>query len=590
LANTVVLDLKRTLSVGIAIVIRSLERWTATVLRERDLLLRSDGRVHFVRLTTRLQLVMVLVAVSVLLWVGGTSYTAWDQRNAIRSGLDELREIKATYRDLLGEASAYNTNISTISKRLAVQQGNLDQLVSKLDQTGGAASLALPEDGLDENLRRLGVGVSEMSAMTALVGDSLAKSKAEFARVDGVGRGAIGLRRLLRDRLRVIDDKLSETQSELAQKENVRASLKESLNVANAELIRLKNAREELKSNIAAVVQEREEERERGDKLSTEIVRMSETLLAVKNKHEGAIRQRSASEARMAALDNLLNGSRTHNQRLETQLSGVLDQLALQAGREDEQGSVAKIPVSERVAQLLKRLEGVYSSEEATLTLYSQHAAAGRADIERIISKTGLDAATLMNRVENIPSGQGGIFIAVASKQEVSGRAVDAEREGLASVLSSLDGHLARWESLREIMRVLPLVTPVDNYHVSSGYGVRKDPITKRKAMHRGADLAGWPRSPVYASARGTVAVAGRKAGFGKMVEINHGYRIRTRYGHLEKILVKKGQVIDFRHKIGLLGNTGRSTGPHVHYEILFDGKQMDPIKFIEAGRYVSKE
>ena len=581
-------DFNRAFSASIAYLTRTVEHWATRVLRERDLLLRSDGRVHFVRLTTRLQLILAMVAVSVLLWVGVTSYTAWDQRNAIRSGLDELREIKAAYRDLLGEASAYNSNISAVSRRLTVQQDNLDQLIAKLDQTGGAAPLVLPGDSLDEYLRRLGVDVGEMSVMTALVRESLAKSEAEFARVDGEGGGAESLRTLLRDRLRVIDDKLTETQSELAQKENERASLKERLEVADADLVRLKNARDELRSNIAAVAGEREAERERGDKLSTEIVRMSEALLAVRSKHDGALRQRTASEQRMAALDNLLVASRTHSQRLEKQLSDVLDQLALQAGEKDEQQT--QMPVSERVALLLKRLEGVYASEEATLTLYSQRTVAGRADMERVISKTGLDVATLMSRVDKIPSGQGGLFIAVTSTENASSGTADTEREGLADALLSLDTNLARWESLREIMRVLPLVTPVDNYHVASGYGVRKDPLTKRKAMHYGADLAGWLRSPVYATARGTVAAAGRQTRFGKMVEIDHGFGIRTRYGHFDKVLVKKGQVVEIRHKIGLLGNTGRSTGPHVHYEILFDGKQIDPIKFIEAGRYVSKE
>ena len=160
----------------------------------------------------------------------------------------------------------------------------------------------------------------------------------------------------------------------------------------------------------------------------------------------------------------------------------------------------------------------------------------------------------------------------------------------MAEALLTLETHLVRWESLREVLHALPLVTPVDNYHVASGFGIRKDPMTKRRAMHFGADLAGWIRSPVFATAPGTVVDVGRKARYGKMVEIDHGYGIRTLYGHLNKILVKKGEVVEFRHKIGLLGNTGRSTGPHVHYEILFDGKQIDPVKFIKAGRYVSKK
>ena len=108
--------------------------------------------------------------------------------------------------------------------------------------------------------------------------------------------------------------------------------------------------------------------------------------------------------------------------------------------------------------------------------------------------------------------------------------------------------------------------------------------------MHYGLDLAGWNRSPVFSTAEGVVVFSGRKGRFGRMVEIDHGNGLRTRYAHLFKASVKKGQKIGHRHKVGLLGSTGRSTGPHVHYEVLFDGKQMDPLKFIKAGRNVYKE
>ena len=80
------------------------------------------------------------------------------------------------------------------------------------------------------------------------------------------------------------------------------------------------------------------------------------------------------------------------------------------------------------------------------------------------------------------------------------------------------------------------------------------------------------------------------KGRYGRIVEVDHGNGLRTRYAHLLRSTVKKGQKIGHRHKIGLLGSTGRSTGPHVHYEILFNGKQIDPFKFIKAGRYVFKE
>ncbi len=90
-------------------------------------------------------------------------------------------------------------------------------------------------------------------------------------------------------------------------------------------------------------------------------------------------------------------------------------------------------------------------------------------------------------------------------------------------------------------------------------------------------------RSP----ATGTVAYAGRKGRFGRFIEIDHGFGIRTRYGHLRRVLVKKGQRVTQRQSIGLLGNSGRSTGPHLHYEIIVDGKQVSPSKFFNAGRDV---
>jgi murein DD-endopeptidase MepM/ murein hydrolase activator NlpD len=105
--------------------------------------------------------------------------------------------------------------------------------------------------------------------------------------------------------------------------------------------------------------------------------------------------------------------------------------------------------------------------------------------------------------------------------------------------------------------------------------------------MHYGIDLGGIFKSSVYATAPGVVSYVGWKGKIGRLVEINHGAGIKTRYGHLHKILVKKGQKIGFRDKIGLLGSTGRSTGAHLHYEIQSGGRPQDPMKFIKAGRYV---
>lgn len=123
---------------------------------------------------------------------------------------------------------------------------------------------------------------------------------------------------------------------------------------------------------------------------------------------------------------------------------------------------------------------------------------------------------------------------------------------------------------------------------MTSRYGVRWDPIRKNvKAAHRGLDFAAPRNSPLVATAPGRVSFAGTRTGFGLTVEIDHGNGFKTRFAHMNKIKVRAGQKVDLHDVIGLLGSTGRSTGYHVHYEILYDGQQIDPLRFIEAGRYV---
>ena len=102
-------------------------------------------------------------------------------------------------------------------------------------------------------------------------------------------------------------------------------------------------------------------------------------------------------------------------------------------------------------------------------------------------------------------------------------------------------------------------------------------------------DLASRSKTKVYASAPGFVTKAGWKGRYGRMIEIDHGFGIYTRYGHLRKVLVKKGQKVDFHQMIGRMGSSGRSTGPHVHYEIVVNGVPQDPLKFIHTGRHCLK-
>ena len=113
---------------------------------------------------------------------------------------------------------------------------------------------------------------------------------------------------------------------------------------------------------------------------------------------------------------------------------------------------------------------------------------------------------------------------------------------------------------------------------------MRTDPFLGRPAMHTGIDFRGDTGEPVHATAAGKVTIAGWNGGYGKMVEIDHGNGLATRYGHLSEIDVKVGQIVRIGQVIGKIGSTGRSTGPHLHYETRIDGEAVDPQKFLRAG------
>jgi len=130
----------------------------------------------------------------------------------------------------------------------------------------------------------------------------------------------------------------------------------------------------------------------------------------------------------------------------------------------------------------------------------------------------------------------------------------------------------------------MPLGSPLPNSKVSSRFGSRIDPFNGRMAMHNGIDFKAKKGTPVKASGAGVVVSASRKGGYGKVVEIRHSNGYTTRYAHLSRMNVKKGQKVKKSQVIGKVGSTGRSTGPHLHYEVRRNDKARNPSKYIKAG------
>lgn len=161
---------------------------------------------------------------------------------------------------------------------------------------------------------------------------------------------------------------------------------------------------------------------------------------------------------------------------------------------------------------------------------------------------------------------------------------LNEELDALSVRTESLEQSMAAlsesWEERERLLASTPSVMPVRGWF-SDGYGWRKDPITSKRTFHKGLDIVAPVGAVVRAPADGVVTRASRTAGYGKMVDISHGYGYRTRYGHMSELLVKPGQRVRRGDAIGRIGSTGRSTGPHLHYEVFREGRRVNPWKYL---------
>jgi murein DD-endopeptidase MepM/ murein hydrolase activator NlpD len=156
---------------------------------------------------------------------------------------------------------------------------------------------------------------------------------------------------------------------------------------------------------------------------------------------------------------------------------------------------------------------------------------------------------------------------------------------GLEQKISSRDAQLAALEnallSKKLDEQIRPDGRPVREGHISSYFGERQDPFNGHQAFHKGIDFASPEGADVVAVAAGVVTFAGEKAGYGNLVEVSHGNGLVTRYGHNQSLAVGVGSTVARGDTLAYVGSTGRSTGPHVHFEVLKDGRQIDPVSFI---------
>ena len=202
--------------------------------------------------------------------------------------------------------------------------------------------------------------------------------------------------------------------------------------------------------------------------------------------------------------------------------------------------------------------------------------------------------ASYMHETSGLPKDEFDFDAPVSQGGPLSNEAEVLEVDNLDTQLASLSRRLKQRETELSILdQVLlgiyndkgarPAGAPIVKGWMSSPFGERVDPISGKKAWHEGMDFAGAKGSEVIAVANGVVVFAGYRDGYGKMVEISHGKDMRTRYGHHEEVLVHAGQSVKRGDVIARMGSSGRSTGPHVHFEVLKEGRPVNPARYVSA-------
>lgn len=242
----------------------------------------------------------------------------------------------------------------------------------------------------------------------------------------------------------------------------------------------------------------------------------------------------------------------------------------------EKQLMIAKVEGLEFQARLAEeRNERIFTRLEEALTV-------SMAPLEKMFENIGVSTDKLLEDVKGGYSGIGGPLTPLAISTK--GDAEDMSSNKANELLAGMD----KVNMLRIAAERTPFVLPVKtSYRFTSGFGWRRHPTTGKRRMHEGVDLASSSGTPIYATADGVVTFAGWAGGYGRVVKIQHAMGFETRYAHLLKFRIKKGQRVSRGDRIGDMGSSGRSTGTHVHYEVRLGGKAVNPMKYVKAARNV---
>jgi len=458
-------------------------RWVWRLFPERQILVRAEGRVSYLTLSRRAQLVMAVAVVA------GSGFVAYTTTHTFRLKPDQVE---------LGQSAPSDAELLA---RIETLRRQPDDVNAQLAQAGAAPK---PQDNA-----------------------SVEDAQGRVGALEAARDRAIAEQQELRRQLEAAQEAANAKSQNLAQ-------LNRTLDANRGELRQSDSQRASLQSRVRQLESELESANARTNQYKSELASNERRLQQLAAEHEKTVAERDRLQA-----------------RLETQSRAPTLNLV-----PPSDVTAAPPPASQR------------SQAERTPDQRSDNAAPV-SELERLIASTGIDVEKLLARLGSVPPAQGGPYVALDRAARPSGAPA------------------ARLEELQKLIKTLPLAAPLAHYQIESGFGGRADPFHGRQAFHSGVDLSAPYRTPVLSTAPGVVVFTGVKDNYGKVVDIDHGHGIVTRYAHMHRSLVALGQKVALHQPVGELGSTGRSTGPHLHYEVLVNGTAQDPEKFMQAGKNV---
>ena len=292
------------------------------------------------------------------------------------------------------------------------------------------------------------------------------------------------------------------------------------------------------------------------------------------------MRERETLNDRIASIEaQIAEGGTALASNQDSEASGAIDMLAAalaETARERDQvvadAQVALVQaqdMADETRRMEEKNDAIFRQLEEAMTVSVK-------PLDKMFQAAGMNPDSILSQVRKGYSGQGGPLTPLSFSTRGEGTSLDTKRAN--SILSQMD----RLNLYRIAAQKAPFASPLkDNFRFTSGFGYRWG------RLHAGTDFAAPHGTPIYSTADGTVVFAGWSSGYGRLIKIQHEFGIETRYAHLSKIRVKVGQRVSRGQRIGDMGNTGRSTGTHLHYEVRVGGKPVNPMIYIKAANDV---